>query len=42
MKTILIALLVIGACLAVEDVKSIVKRIDKSKFGKTLLDTIYL
>jgi hypothetical protein len=43
MKTILIALLIIGAAIAAEsDVKSIVKRIDQSRFGKTLLDTIYL
>jgi hypothetical protein len=40
---VLIALLIIGAVIAAEsDVKTIVKRIDKSRFGRTLLDTIYL
>ena len=42
MKSIILVLAVLGAAFASEDVKSIVKRIDASKFGKTLLDTVYL
>jgi hypothetical protein len=42
MKAIIFVFAILGAFYALEDVKTVVKRIDASVFGKTLLDTIYL
>lgn len=42
MKAIILAFAILGAIYALEDVKTVVKRIDSTPFGKTLLDTIYL
>jgi hypothetical protein len=42
MKSIIFAIVLVGAAFALEDVKTVVKRIDSTAFGKTLLDTIYL